>query len=183
MKGLIRVKKNVLILSSSPRPDGNSRALCDALAEGARFAGHDAHVLDVAQLSIRPCLGCNYCYNHSNACAIHDDMDLVWAEIDKADILVFASPIYFFNVSAQLKLVIDRLYARYRTMHPTESALLLTSADSESVTRPVRMAYQKMVECCSFTDRGVICASRVWETGDIQNHPALKTAFDLGSSF
>lgn len=182
MKGLFSVSKNILILSSSPRPEGNSRALCAALMEGAQAAGSAVTLLDVSAMDIHPCVGCNYCYCHSNECRIHDEMDIVWEAIDRADVIVFASPIYFFNVTAQLKLVIDRLYARYSTMHPTECVLLLSSADSESVSRPVRMAYQKMAECCHLTDRGVVCAARVWEIGDIREHPALTVAYELGQN-
>lgn len=181
MKGLSSVSKNILILSSSPRLEGNSRALCQALSNGAVAAGHQTQILDVARMRIRPCSGCQYCYQHSNQCLIHDDMDLIWKHIDWADVIVFASPIYFFNISAQLKLVIDRLYARYSTMHPSESVLLLSSADCESVAQPVYFAYQKMVDCCHLKDRGVVCASHVWEPGDIQEHPALRQAYDLGS--
>lgn len=174
--------KHVLILSSSPRPNGNSRALCASLLQGALSAGHTAEILDVAALQIHPCGGCEYCYLHSNQCVIRDDMDLVWEKIDCSDVLVFASPIYFFHFSAQLKLVIDRLYARYRTMHPTESALLLTAADGESVMKAAKLTYQKIVKCCGLTDRGMVLAPHVWEAGDIQEHPALGEAYQLGAS-
>lgn len=179
-KGLSPVHKNILILSSSPRLEGNSRVLCQALSSGAAAVGHETKILDVAHMRIHPCTGCQYCYQHSNQCIIHDDMDLIWKQIDWADVIVFASPIYFFNVSAQLKLVIDRLYSRYSTMHPNESVLLLSSADSASVIQPVCLAYQKMAACCHLKDRGVVCASHVWEPGDIQEHPALRQAYDLG---
>lgn len=174
--------KHILILSSSPRPNGNSRALCTALMQGALSVGHTAELLNVAALQIHPCDGCEYCYQHSNQCVIRDDMDLVWEKIDQSDVLVFASPIYFFHFSAQLKVVIDRLYARYRTMHPTESVLLLTSADRESVMKPAKLTYQKIVACCRLKDRGMVLASRVWEVGDIQEHPALAQAYRLGAS-
>lgn len=172
--------KQVLILSSSPRQNSNSRVLCAQLAEGARSAGNTATILDVAELHISPCNGCEKCYQDSR-CAIRDDMDTVWEHINQADVLVFASPIYFYNISAQLKLVIDRLYARYRSMRPTEAALLLTCADGESAAKPARLAYYKMVESCHLTNRGVVIGSRLWGNDDLEGHSALSAAYRLGA--
>lgn len=176
------MSKHVLILSSSPRAAGNSEALCKALARGTRSAGNTVTILDVSKLHIAPCDGCEYCYHHSNQCIYHDDMELVWEHIDRADVLIFSSPIYFYNFSAQLMLVIDRLYARYQTMRSRECALLLTCADGKSSLRAAKLCYHQIVSSCKLIDRGIIAATNVWECGDIAQNPALDEAFHLGAS-
>lgn len=174
------MSKHVLILSSSPRAAGNSEALCTALAHGVRSVGNTATILDVAKLHIAPCDGCEYCYRHSNQCVYQDDMELVWDHMDRADVLIFASPIYFYNFSAQLMLVIDRLYSRYQAMHPRECALLLTCADGKSSLRAAKLCYQQIANSCKLINRGIIAATNVWEQGDIAQNPALDEAFHLG---
>jgi multimeric flavodoxin WrbA len=176
------MKKNILILSSSPRVGGNSQTLCHALADGARSTGNDVTILDVSRLYISPCRGCEYCYHHDRECCQHDDMDQVWEYLNQADVLVLASPVYFYNFSAQLKLVIDRLYARNSCLHPRECALLLTCAGGRGAAKAPRICYQQIAESLKLHDRGIITASDVWEEGDIQEHSALQEAYQLGAS-
>ena len=177
------MSRSILILSSSPRPGGNSDMLCDALADGVRAAGNSAEKLRVAQMKIAPCLGCEYCHEKGEGtCVQRDDMDQIWVAIQGADAIVFASPIYFFGLSAQLKLVIDRLYARYEEMEVENGALLLTCASGESVTESAKILYRKLADCCGFADKGIVCATGVWATGEVEEKNALQEAYNLGKA-
>ena len=102
---------NIVVLSGSPRKGGNTAIMVEAFKEGAESAGHAVEVVDVAAMKIAPCRACKYCFSHGGDCAIPDDMAEVRERLKRADMLVFASPIYWFDISAQLKLAIDRMYA------------------------------------------------------------------------
>ena len=175
------MSRTVLILSSSPRIGGNSDLLCDSLAAGVESVGNKAVKLHVAQMKIAPCRACEYCHENSDGvCVIRDDMDQIWAALDQADAVVFASPIYFFDCSAQLKLVIDRLYARYEQMQVENSALLLTCGAEEDVAESAMILYRKLAACCGFQDKGILCATDVWAAGEIQEKNVLQDAYNLG---
>lgn len=177
------MSRTVLILSSSPRIGGNSDLLCDSLASGVEAAGNKSIRLHVAHMKIAPCKACEYCHEKSDGiCVIRDDMEQVWAALEQADAVVFASPIYFFDCSAQLKLVIDRLYARYEQLQVENSAMLLTCGADEDVAESAKTMYRKLAACCGFQDKGVICATDVWAAGEIQEKSVLRDAYLLGKT-
>ena len=175
------MSRTILILSSSPRPGGNSDLLCDALAKGVEAAGNTAVKLRVAQMKIAPCLGCEYCHEKgAGICVQRDDMDQVWEAIEQADAVVFASPVYFFGFSAQLKLVIDRLYARYEQLHLQSGALLLTCASDESVTESAKVMYRQLADYYGFENKGILCATGVWAAGEVKETNVRQDAYELG---
>jgi multimeric flavodoxin WrbA len=102
----------MLILLGSPRKNGNSSALAEQLARGARDAGATVDSVYLNGLTIKPCQGCEKCQrDDATGCAVDDDMTPLYAKLMEADVVVMASPVYWFNVSAQTKIFIDRLYA------------------------------------------------------------------------
>jgi multimeric flavodoxin WrbA len=102
----------VLIVKGSPREHGNSATLADQVAAGARSAGAQVESVYLHALDIRPCDGCDFCQGAADmGCVIEDDMQLLYLKIREADAIVYASPVYWFTVSAQLKLFMDRCYA------------------------------------------------------------------------
>ncbi len=104
--------QRLLILRSSPRKRSNSSILADRVAEGARAAGAIVESFDLHSMNIKPCDGCDYCQGLGHGqCAIEDDMQVLYPKLIEADGLVIATPIYWFTVSAQAKLCIDRWYA------------------------------------------------------------------------
>ena len=107
------MSKKVLILSGSPRKVGNSDILCDEFLRGAQDAGHKAEKIRVAEKKVAPCSGCYYCSTHGGACVHKDDMADILQKMIDADVIVLASPVYFYSISAQLKAVIDRTVARW----------------------------------------------------------------------
>ena len=105
------MSKKVLILKGSPRKNGNSSALADQVALGARELGAEVDIVQLDEMQIAPCDACDFCQETDGVCVIQDDMQLLYPKIQQADALVIASPIYWFTFSAQTKLCIDRLYA------------------------------------------------------------------------
>lgn len=103
---------NVLVISSSFRKNSNSTALAGQIAKGAKEAGHEVTRLNVADLDVKPCRGCEACHAPgAKGCVQRDEMDKAYPLLDAADIIIFASPIYWFNMCGQLKVFIDRLLA------------------------------------------------------------------------
>lgn len=123
----------ILVLNGSPRPKGNTKQMIDAFVEGAHAAGHQVDVVDVCQKDIHGCRGCEYCHSRGNgACVQRDDMQEIYDLLKQAELLVLASPIYYHNLSGQLKCVIDRCYAvAYPSKPPKlkKAAMLLSSGD------------------------------------------------------
>ena len=119
--------KKVLVVTSSPRKDGNSETLAKKFAEGARAAGHEVNTVCVRDLDIKFCTGCMYCQSHGK-CVLNDGMNGLYPEIASADVLAFATPIYFYSVSGQLKTFLDRLNPLYNGNNKFREAYLLASA-------------------------------------------------------
>lgn len=105
--------KNVLILSGSPRRGGNSDILCDEFARGAAERGNHVEKIRVSDKKIGYCRACYYCRDNGGACVLKDDMAEVLQKMIDADVIVLASPVYFYSIDAQLKAVIDRTLARW----------------------------------------------------------------------
>ncbi len=108
--------KNVLILAGSPRKKGNSAALCRMFAQGAEEAGSKVETIFLRDKKIGFCLACYHCRDHGGVCAIKDDMAEILDKMNAADVIVMASPVYFYSVDAQMKALIDRCVARWRTI-------------------------------------------------------------------
>lgn len=102
---------NIVVLSGSPRKGANTDAMVEAFAETAREGGHAVEVVRVASKKIAGCLGCQHCFTHEGTCVQKDDMAKVIESLKGTDMVVFASPIYWFDITAQEKAAIDRLYA------------------------------------------------------------------------
>ena len=108
---------NILILSGSPRKGGNTELLVEAFAKGAATQ-HHVEIVSVRDDKVNPCLGCNACFKTNGICAQKDDMTMIYEKMSQADMLVIASPVYFYSISAQLKAVIDRFHNPIRdTFH------------------------------------------------------------------
>jgi multimeric flavodoxin WrbA len=105
--------RRVLVFSASPRKGGNSDTLCDGFIKGAQNAGNAVEKIRVPERKIGYCLGCYYCKDHEGRCVLNDDMGEILQKIIDADVLVFATPVYFYSMNAQLKTLIDRTVARW----------------------------------------------------------------------
>lgn len=147
----------IAILNGSPRKE-NTYAMCEAFAEGAKEAGHEVEILNVGKMKIAGCLGCEYCHTKGEgACIQKDDMEQVIEAYKTADMVVFASPIYYFDVTAQLSAAIQRVYCIGKPV-AAKAALLLSSASPA----PYDGAIATYKGICAFTgieDAGIITAA------------------------
>ncbi|GBE15512.1 MAG TPA: flavodoxin family protein [Proteobacteria bacterium] len=180
--------KQVLILLGSPRKTGNSAVLAQQLAEGAEKSGADVRTLYLHGMDISPCTGCNHCQGaHAQGCVVDDDMQGIYGQFREADSIVFASPIYWFSVTAQIKMVIDRIYAvgggEKNVFRGKEFGILLTYADSDPFTSGAVNALRMFQDISAYL--GVRIAGTVYgsayEAGEIKDSKeVMKAAFELG---
>lgn len=173
---------NILIISGSPRAGGNTEIMADAFAKGAKESGNTVTMKKMSELTVAPCRDCESCFSHNGVCAQHDDMAGILEAFDKADMVVFASPVYWSNVSAQLKAVVDRLFAReQKGFHPTCAALLLDSGSPGVYTAPVT-AYKETLAYLKWQDKGIVTISGMVSKGAMEKSADLKKAYELGKS-
>lgn len=102
--------KNILIISSSPRKAGNSQLLCEQFKAGAEASGHKVTLVRLAEKQIGFCRACDACMRNGGTCILRDDMHELIEAFQKADVLVLATPVYFYGISSLMKLFIDRIY-------------------------------------------------------------------------
>ncbi len=174
--------KNVLILAGSPRIGGNSDLLCDEFARGAREAGHKVTKINVVHHRVLPCIGCYYCNSHNGECNIRDDMPTILQKMVRADVLVLASPVYFYSISAQLKTVIDRTISRWLEIKNKEMYYIATCADKEKSSIETTLAcFRGYADCIEGAkEMGVIYGTGVYEKGAVKNTPAFLEAYEMG---
>lgn len=175
--------KNVLILSGSPRKGGNSDTLCDEFMKGALEAGNHVEKIHVAAQNIGFCKGC-YCCKNTGKCIIKDDMAQVLDKILAADVIVLASPVYFYSISAQLKALIDRTVARWLDIKNKEFYYIVTAAESsKSAAHCTLECFRGLAACLSGSkEMGIVLGTGVYEVGEINTRPAMKEAYELGKS-
>jgi len=174
---------NILILSGSPRKGGNTELLAEVFAKGAA-EHHHVEIVSVRDYKVNPCLGCNACFNTNGICAQKDDMAAIYEKMNQANMLVTASPVYFYGISAQLKAVIDRFHNPIRdTFHIKKMALLLVGAATlPELFDAILTEYNLCVKFFDIEDAGKILVRGVKDKGDIKNTNALNEAYALGLS-
>ena len=175
---------NILILLGSPRKGGNTDLLVEAFVKGASQK-HHVEVVSVHDYKVNPCMGCNACFkNEANAGVQNDDMSLIYEKMSRADMLVIASPVYFYGLSAQLKAVIDRFHNPIRdTFSLKKMALLLVGAATlPELFDSILAQYRLCLNFFKLEDVGHVLVRGVKDKGDIRNTDALQEAFHLGSN-
>ncbi len=177
------MSKNVLILSGSPRKGGNSDLLCDEFAKGAQEAGHRVEKIRVAEKNIGFCRACYAC-KEIGACVIRDDMAEVLQKMIDADVLVLASPVYFYSIDAQLKALIDRTVARWLEVKDKDFYYIVTMADEDAASADTTLAcFRGYADCVEgAVEKGVIIGGGAYEKGEIKSHPAMQQAYHMGKS-
>ena len=173
----------ILVLTGSPRKNGNSNTLADYFIKGAEEAGHQVERFDAAFKNVHPCIACNKC-GMNGLCVFKDDFEFVRNHIVDADVVVFATPMYYFGVSAQLKAVIDRFYAINGQIHrPKKAVLLMTYANtaaSEAV--PIEAHYDVLLKYLGWEDAGRIIVPGVWPVGAVKHTDYPEQAYKLGKN-
>lgn len=176
------MSKSILILSGSPRKGGNSDLLCDEFARGAQEAGHQVEKIRVAAQKIHPCSACYYCSAHGGKCVHQDDMAGILQKMIDADVLVLASPVYFYSIDAQLKALIDRTVARWQEVKDKEFYYIATMADEGDASAETTLAcFRGYADCVEgAVEKGVVVAGGVYEPGTVKDTPAMEKAYRMG---
>ena len=176
---------NVLILNGSPRKNGNCRYLVESLVKGIKENGGTPEIVNLQVLKISPCDACESCLkNKSKGCIKHDDMTDLYPKIKNSSSIVFASPTYWFNISAQTKLFIDRLYAIHESgLNGKKIGVILTYGDKDVFTSGGVNALRSFQDICNYVNAklvGIVHASAD-KAGEIKsNSVKLGEAYNLG---
>ena len=174
--------KNVLIISSSPRKGGNSVTLAEAFAKGAQDAGNHVETIRLREKQIGFCKGCLACQKLGH-CVVKDDAVEIAAKMHDADVLVFATPVYYYSVSGQLKTMLDRSNPLFDSDYAFTKVYLLAAAtenEPETVEGAVKTV-QGWVDCFERCElAGTVFAGGVTDVGEIAGHPALEKAYQMG---
>lgn len=189
--------KQILIVMGGGRPKGNTVQLVDAFARGAEEAGHSVEKVSLLRLEVKGCLGCNAC-RYGKPCVQKDGFNEMIPKIKQADLIVFASPLYFWTISSKLKAFIERFYCiaeedseppygRYEKYPVKDSALLMTSADEFFWTFNQAVSYYQfaIVNYIGFHDRGMVLAGGCGDTNgqpQIDKTGHLKEAYEFGKN-
>lgn len=176
--------KKVLILEGSPRPNGNSCILSDEFARGAQEAGCSVEKVMVARKKLSGCLGCNACYRNGGACVQKDDMEEIRAKMLEADVIVLASPIYFYSMTSQMKTLIDRTYAFFSELKGKTFYFVITCAATDASFTETMLASLRGFTCCvpEAKEGGVVLGINASDAGDIRKTDAMKQAYEMGKS-
>lgn len=174
----------IVVLSGSPRKNGNTELLVSSFIEGAQI-NNDVEVISIREYHVNPCIGCNACRNNSEKkCFQNDDMKTIFNKLSDADILVIASPVYFYGISAQLKAIIDRFHSPERKQIGINGlVMLLVGADTiPDLFDSIQSQYQLTLNYFHLKNYGVITVGGVEEKAAIKGNAKLKDAYSLGLS-
>ena len=173
---------NILVITGSPRRGANTETMAEAFAESARTSGHNVIIKRTSELKIAGCLGCQYCFEHDGECVQKDDMGSVLEVLDTSDMVVFASPIYYFGLTAQLHAVIHRFYARLRKgYHVTKAALLLVSG-SPDVYSAAEVQFNELTKRMKWENKGILKFSGMREKDSMALSPEIKKVREFAQS-
>lgn len=177
------MRKKVLILSGSPRKDGNSDLLCSEFMRGALEARHEVEKIRVQEKKIACCTACYACRD-TGICAIKDDMAEIMQKMIDCDVMVLASPVYFYSVDAQLKAVIDRSVCRWMEVKNKEMYYIMTAADEEKESMDTTLAcFRGYADCVDgAVEKGIIYGTGVYHAGKIKDTQYMQEAYEMGKN-
>lgn len=173
----------ILAVSASPRKEGNSDVLCDWFLKGASESGHETQKIRLAEKNISPCSACYGC-RENHLCVKKDDMEEIQQQLIAADVIVLATPVYFYCMDAQMKIMIDRCLPHYREMTQKKLYFIVTAADpGHSASDETLSGLRGFLKCLPGAQEcGVIYGTGAWDKGDIYRHPALDKAYQAGKN-
>lgn len=171
----------VFAISSSPRKGGNSDILCDRFLDGAAEAGHETEKIRLVEKKMMPCTACYGC-RESKKCVQKDDMSEILDKLIASDIIILATPVYFYSLCAQLKIMIDRCLPRYMEIKGKQFYFIITAADPEhSAVDEALASLRGYLKCLpGAEEKGIIYGTGTWDKGDVYKHPAYQKAYEAG---
>ena len=173
----------IVVLQGSPNKKGSTFILADCFRQGAEAAGHTVEMIDVAHAKIHPCIGCIHC-GYEGPCVQKDDVEPIRKKILGADMLVFATPLYYYGMSAQLKILIDRFCAFNSSIQRKgmKSALLTVAWNSDSWTfEALEAHYKTLVRYLNLTDMGMVLGYGCGTPSMTEHSKFPQQAYQLGN--
>jgi multimeric flavodoxin WrbA len=151
--------------------------------EGAIAARHQVEKVVLAEKKINYCTGCYACRGNGR-CAQKDDMAQILDSMKAADVIVMATPVYFYTMCAQMKTVIDRTVARYTEITDKDFYFIATAAvGSKAALKPTIEGFRGFLSCLpGAKEKGIVYGTGAWEMGDILSSPAMQQAYEMGKA-
>jgi multimeric flavodoxin WrbA len=156
--------------------------MADTFAESAKAAGHDVTVKNLSTLKVGPCLGCQYCFTHDGVCIQQDDMNSILNDLAETDMLVLASPIYWFDVTAQTKAFVDRMYAFAKKGFRIKSIAMLLNSGGSNVYDAAEAQLNAICSYLKWENKGVIKIPEMLEKGSMNTSDKLESVRDFAAS-
>lgn len=177
------MSKNVLIISSSPRKDGNSEQLCNEFMRGAKEAGNDVELVSLRGKKMNFCLGCEVCQRNGGICVQKDDVSDLLDKILACDVLVLATPVYYYDFTAQMKTLIDRTFAKFAVIQNKEAYLLMSGASPLKEDMSVLVSsYRSFIGCFkNVVDKGIVYGTGAMNKGEL-GQESLTAAYEMGKT-
>lgn len=176
------MQKKVLIISSSPRKGGNSDLLCDEFAKGAQEAGHATEKVYLQGQRIGFCMACYGC-KKGGVCVQKDDVAPILEKMASADVIVLATPVYYYTMTGQLKTLIDRTLPRYymNKISGKDFYFIVTAAEEKHTMERTVDGLRGFIECLpDATLKGSIYGAGVYEKGEVKAKPVMEEAYLMG---
>ena len=176
--------KKVIVISTSLRHGSNSDMLAEKFAEGAKAAGNEVEKISLVGKNIQFCKGCMACQKMGR-CVIKDDVNDIMAKVLNADVVVWATPIYYYEMSGQMKTLIDRMNAMYEQDYQLRDVYLLTTAaeDEEETPKRAETGLTGWIDCYPKSRlTGTLFCGGVNDAREIEGNPKLQAAYEMGKS-
>lgn len=174
----------IVVITGSAHKTGTSAILADEYIRGAKEAGHEVFRFDAAFKNIHPCIGCNKCQETGNGCVFKDDMQELNPKLLSADIVTLISPIYYFDMNAQTKTVIDRFFANNQELKENKRFVYMTTMADTGMTscEAANTAFTNIANYMKWEIAGSINAMGTWDVEDMKKSDYPKKAYQLGKS-
>lgn len=178
------MEKKVLILTASARKNSNSTEMANVFASTAESKGHTVKIVNTINLDIKPCRGCGMCYKKETPCVFDDDFTQLAPDIIAADVIVFATPVYWYNFPTQMKAVVDKFitFSWGKIAVDGKRCALLTCAEEHNasyVFEGISVTYDKVARFMGWESMGKVMQQGVWNEGDIKMTDALKAVENI----
>ena len=176
--------KKVVVISTSMRAGSNSQFLAEKFAEGAKAAGNEVEFISLRGKEIKFCVGCLACQK-LGACVIKDDVPAIMESVLNADVVCWATPIYYYEMSGQMKTLIDRMNAMYPKDYRFRDVYLLATAteDEEETPKRAETGLTGWIDCYPKSRlAGTLFCGGVTMPNDIKNNSKLQEAYELGKN-
>lgn len=173
--------KSVLILSASPRKQGNSDILCDEFMKGVVESGNQVEIISLYDKNIGFCRACYACFK-TGRCVIDDDMAMILEKMQESDVIVVSTPTYFLTMNGMLKTAIDRFLPKWRDLGGHDVYFIITGHDGKRGLELVGKELTAIFENLGNTVKGIIWGEGVWQKGEVIGTRAMVEAFETGKS-